>query len=76
MSELVTDYLEGALPLRTRVSARLHLFACRSCRTYFGQMRQTVRLVRSGEPTPPAGSVEEAVLARIAADRQREPPGG
>lgn len=66
MSELVTDYLEGTLPLRTRVVARLHLFACRACDNYYGQMRETIRLVRRGPPRPPATSVEEEVLARLA----------
>lgn len=66
MSELVTDYLEGDLPLRTRMGVRIHLFACRACDNYYGQMRQTVRLVRRGVPRPLAESVEEKVLARLA----------
>jgi len=73
MSELVTDYLEGTLPLGTRVAAGLHLFACRACKTYYGQVRETIRLVRSGVPRPPAESVEEAVLTRMTKPHQGDP---
>ena len=45
MSELVTDYLERALPLRTWLGARWHLFLCPACRRYYEQMRQTIRLL-------------------------------
>ena len=53
MSELVTDYLERALPLRTRVDVRWHLFRCPACQRYYAQMRQTVRLLSGVRPRPP-----------------------
>ena len=42
--ELVTDYLDGALPdsLRARIDA--HLAACRGCTAYLEQIRTTVRV--------------------------------
>ena len=41
--ELVTDYLEGALPDADRVRFDEHLVGCPFCRTYLDQMRQTIR---------------------------------
>ncbi len=76
MSELVTDYLDGALPRRVRWQARLHLFLCQACRRYFGQMRRTVRLLAGGPRRPPAAEVEQRVLALMAGDGTAPPGGG
>jgi anti-sigma factor RsiW len=42
--ELVTDYLEGALPARERDRLEAHLAACDGCQEYLAQMRRTVEL--------------------------------
>jgi anti-sigma factor RsiW len=42
--ELVTDWLEGALPPRERARFELHLAACEGCAVYVEQMRETVRI--------------------------------
>jgi predicted anti-sigma-YlaC factor YlaD len=42
--ELVTDYLDGALPRRVTKAIDRHLRLCRHCREYLAQMRQTIRL--------------------------------
>ncbi len=70
MSDLVTDYQEGTLPLRTWVSARMHLMCCTACTNHYRQMRETIRLIRIGAPRSPAESVEDAVLARLARSRE------
>jgi anti-sigma factor RsiW len=43
--ELVTDYLEGALPPGERERFEAHLAECEGCANYVTQMRTTVRLV-------------------------------
>ena len=42
--ELVTDYLEGALPSETVIRLELHLDECEGCAAYLDQMRRTVDL--------------------------------
>lgn len=42
--ELVTDYLEGKLPLTERQQFEAHLSGCAGCRNYLDQMRTTIRL--------------------------------
>ena len=42
--ELVTDYLEGALPEDVRLQMERHLAGCDGCTHYLEQMRQTIRL--------------------------------
>jgi len=42
--ELVTAYLEGALPLEDRRRFELHLADCDGCTMYVEQMRRTIKL--------------------------------
>jgi anti-sigma factor RsiW len=42
--ELVTDYLEGALPDEARRRVEEHLSVCDGCTRYLEQMRETIRL--------------------------------
>ena len=43
--ELVTDYLEGSLPVAERLRFEGHLAACPPCRGYLRQVRTTIRLL-------------------------------
>ena len=43
--EIVSDYLEGALPEADRERFDAHLETCEGCRRYLDQMRPTVRVV-------------------------------
>jgi anti-sigma factor RsiW len=58
--ELVTDYLEGALPPGERARFEEHLAGCAKCRDYLEQMRQTIRtLGRLTEDAVPAAARED-----------------
>ena len=61
--ELVTDYLEGALPGRERDSFEHHIEGCKGCHEYVGQMRKTVELTGSLRPTDIGPEAEAALLA-------------
>ena len=41
--ELVTDYLEDALPSAERTRFEAHMRDCAGCQTYLEQMRHTIR---------------------------------
>jgi anti-sigma factor RsiW len=43
--ELVTEYLEDALPSAERLRFEDHLSGCSGCRNYLAQMRQIVQAV-------------------------------
>ena len=45
--ELVTSYLEGALPEDERVMFEQHLVICRGCSAHMEQMRATQRALRN-----------------------------
>jgi anti-sigma factor RsiW len=40
--ELVTDYLEGALPAELAAEVDAHLALCEGCAVYLDQMRRTI----------------------------------
>jgi anti-sigma factor RsiW len=42
--ELITDYLEGALPSEERERFETHLAGCEGCQNYMQQMQTTIRL--------------------------------
>ncbi len=45
--ELLTDYLEGALPADEVVAVETHLAGCTACRRYLDQMRATIAALGS-----------------------------
>jgi anti-sigma factor RsiW len=62
--ELVTEYLEGALPDSDRRRFDVHLSACPHCVAYIEQMRTTVRLTgRLGEEHLQDEAIEEVLAA-------------
>jgi hypothetical protein len=66
MAELVTPYLEGALPLRKRLAAWFHLRLCAACRNYVEQVRRTIRFLSGGPPPGPPEN-EDEIMARLEA---------
>jgi anti-sigma factor RsiW len=67
MTELVTAYLEGALPWSDRFRFQLHLGTCRHCRRYLRQMRTTVRLLGRVPAEPVPDAVMQSLLAQFRA---------
>ncbi len=61
--ELVTEYLEGALPAGDRQRFEEHLALCPGCETYLGQMRQTVALLGQVTEESLAPDAQDALLA-------------
>jgi anti-sigma factor RsiW len=53
--EVITDYLEGALPEEDRIRFEEHLKGCPHCREYVAQFERTIRavgVVRESELEP------------------------
>lgn len=76
MAERVTDYLEGAMSMASRLQARLHLFQCPACVRYYNQMRRTVGLMADAPPPePPPDAVTDQVLARLRQANGKKPEG-
>ena len=65
VTELVTDYVEGALSLADRLRFQLHIGMCRHCRAYLRQMKLTAKtLGYLPEPELPP-ELEDELLRRF-----------
>lgn len=74
VSEMTTDYLEHALPWRSRLAMKWHLAICSFCRRHLRQLRQTTRLLRvMPHPQVPIG-LEDRLVAQAGIDRRADPP--
>lgn len=71
--ELVTDYLEGALPRRLQEAADRHLADCPHCTEYLAQMRRTIDLTGHLREEDVPDDVVDA-LARAFAEQHGTPP--
>ena len=60
--ELVTDYLEGALPPPERARFDAHIAGCDGCRAYLEQIRVTIRLSGTLRPEQLDPAAEKALL--------------
>jgi anti-sigma factor RsiW len=48
--QLVTEYLDGALPAPEHVQFEQHLVLCTGCQNHLSQMRQTLRVLHRLPP--------------------------
>ena len=69
LTEVLTDYLEGVMPLEDR--ARLEL--CEGCVTYVDQMRETIRTVHALRAEEVEATVPDDVLEAFRAWKRGEP---
>jgi anti-sigma factor RsiW len=61
--ELMTDYLEGALPASDRARFEQHLAGCDGCQAYLAQLRRTARVLGKLSEVPVPERVELELLA-------------
>jgi anti-sigma factor RsiW len=61
--ELVTEYLEGALPGPQRLAFEQHVAICPPCRGYFAQLRKTIRVGERLREQDLPPHVRDALLA-------------
>jgi anti-sigma factor RsiW len=61
--ELITDYLDGALPTRDHARFEAHLSGCDACHAYFESIRLTVSTLHE-LPEPPTDPHAREVLLR------------
>lgn len=70
--ELVTAYLEGALPAAEHRRLEAHLSACDACSSYLDQLRETIAIAGRLEPadlSPEAYDELGGVFSAWAAER-------
>ena len=65
LTELITEYLEGSMPLGQRIRFQIHLGLCRGCRDHLRQMKLTIQTLGKlpVETIPPA--IRDELLNRF-----------
>jgi anti-sigma factor RsiW len=63
--ELVTDYLEGAMPAGERERFERHMHACPECTRYLEQARLTTDVLGHVHPPPPSDETRAALLRAL-----------
>lgn len=63
--ELVTDYLEGALPPGDAARFDAHIAGCGGCRRYLEQIRETIRLTGGLREDDLEPAARETLLAEF-----------
>ncbi len=63
--ELVTEYLEGALPSGERQAFEVHLAACAGCAHYIEQIRYVTRLTGALAEQPVSDSTRAELLRLV-----------
>ena len=72
LTEVLTDYLEGALPLEDQVRLEAHLAICEGCVSYVTQMRQAIKTTRALRPGHVEATVPDELLVAFRAWKQRK----
>ena len=76
LTEVLTDYLEGAMPPDERAAFEAHLALCEGCVHYLTQMRQTIESVRELQPAHVEATAPDDLLAAFRAWQRGEPVPG
>jgi anti-sigma factor RsiW len=74
LTELITEYLEGALSAADRARFDQHLSDCRHCRAYLEQMRMTIATLGRLTPESIAPPVQDELLRRFRTWRAERGP--
>ena len=65
IADIITEYLEGAMPFWDRVRFQWHLGMCGGCRNYLSQMKQTVATLGKLPAEPIPEHIREELLNRF-----------
>jgi anti-sigma factor RsiW len=68
--ELVTDYLDGALPAADVARLEHHLDGCDGCHAYLDQMRETIAALGHLPPESLSPDAKQKLMAAFAAWRE------
>ncbi|PAV26109.1 transcriptional regulator [Tamilnaduibacter salinus] len=61
LAAIASDYIEGRLGVMERLSVKSHLMMCRHCRSFVGNLRESMELIRRESADP----LDETYARRI-----------
>ena len=73
LTEVLTDYLEGVMPLEDRARFEAHLAICEGCVTYVDHMRQVIATVHELRADDVEATAPDDLLEAFRAWKRGEP---
>ena len=73
LTEVLTDYLEGVMPLKDRARFEAHLALCDGCVTYVEHMRQVIATVHELRADDVEATAPDDLLEAFRAWKRGEP---
>jgi len=73
LTEVLTDYLEGVMPLEDRARFEAHLAICEGCVTYVDQMRRAIATTHALRVEDVEETAPDDLLAAFRAWKRGEP---
>ena len=73
LTEVLTDYLEGVMPLQDRARFEAHLTLCEGCVTYVDHIRQVIKTARTLRPDDVEATAPDDLLEAFRAWKRGEP---
>lgn len=61
LARIASDYIDGELTTKEKLSVRIHLMMCRHCRSFIGNLRASIALMRGHSSM----LVEESYINRL-----------
>ncbi len=74
LARMASDYIDGELTARQKMSVKMHLMMCVHCRTFIGNLRASTRLMESHSSVNPSAELIQQIDDRIAGALASRPP--
>jgi len=76
LTEVLTDYFEGVMPVEDRARFEAHLAICEGCVTYVDHMRQVIMTARALRPDDVEATAPDDLLEAFRAWKRGDPMPG
>ncbi len=66
LARIASDYIDGELTARQKMSVKMHLMMCVHCRTFIGNLRASTKLMQAHSSVNPSQELVQKIDDRIA----------
>jgi anti-sigma factor ChrR (cupin superfamily) len=73
ISTLSDEYLDGELPFKKKLSVKLHIAICKSCRRYLNYLQLTIHVVSQSESSSIDKSKIDEIMSKIELEVRNKP---
>ncbi len=74
LARIASDYIDGELGTMDRVSVKMHLLMCGQCRTFIGNLRESIDLMKAHSSQQVDEELVRKIDERVAELLERQKP--